>query len=307
MDYSQLVGEIFKKNSFLCVGLDTDFNKIPKCLQSLPKEKALMTFNKSIIDATAPYAVAFKPNVAFYESEGLTGWKVLADSIAYIKQYYPEILVIADAKRGDIGNTSERYAAAMFDNLQADAVTVVPYMGKDSVAPFLAHKGKWTIILALTSNTGSEDFQFLPTFEEDVTAPQIKCQSKGRLTLTEAQSGGSLAPLYEQVLSTASAWGSKDNTMFVIGATQAEMLTDVRKIVLKNFLLVPGVGAQGGSLEAVAEFGMTAECGLLVNSSRGIIYAGNDEYFACVAAEKAKDLQQQMAKLLYKHTRLYVK
>ena len=305
MTYSQLVEEIFKKKSFLCVGLDSDDNKIPECIKGSTKADTLFRFNRSIIDATARYAVAFKPNVAFYESEGADGWRALEETIRYIKQKYPEILVIADAKRGDIGNTSERYAKAIFDHLGADAVTLAPYMGKDSISPFLAHKEKWSVILALTSNVGSEDFQMLSCFDDDITAPQICCSKRGKLSLTNATEKGELTPLYERVLETASSWGSKDNTMFVVGATHAEMLTHVRKIVPSHFLLVPGVGAQGGSLEEVSEYGMTAECGLLVNSSRGIIYAGNDEYFACAAEAKAAELQKQMATLLYRYSKLY--
>ena len=265
----------------------------------------MLRFNKMIVDATAPYAVAFKPNVAFYESEGTDGWRVLEETVAYIKRKYPEILVIADAKRGDIGNTSERYAVAMFDRLGADAVTLAPYMGKDSISPFLAHPGKWSVILALTSNAGSEDFQVLQAYDEDVTAPQVRCLNKGRIILSKPSLEAQLLPLYEHVLATASSWGTKNNTMFVVGATHAEMLTDVRKIVPAHFLLVPGVGAQGGSLEDVAKYGMTPDCGLLVNSSRGIIYAGNDKYFAVTAAEKAAELQNQMAELLYRYSKLY--
>ena len=305
MTYFQLVEEIFKKKSFLCVGLDSDNNKIPECIKGSSKADTLLRFNRSIVDATARYAIAFKPNVAFYESEGADGWRALEETIRYIKQKYPEILVIADAKRGDIGNTSERYAKAIFDHLGADAVTLAPYMGKDSISPFLAHKDKWSVILALTSNAGSEDFQLLSTFDDDVTTPQMRCLRKGRLALANTLPKEELAPLYERVLATASSWGSKENTMFVVGATHAEMLTDVRKIVPSHFLLVPGVGAQGGSLEEVSEYGMTAECGLLVNSSRGIIYAGNDEYFACAAAAKAAELQTQMAALLYRYSKLY--
>ena len=275
MNYYQLVEQIYKKKSFLCVGLDTDYNKIPEYLWELGCEESILAFNKAIIDATAPYAVAFKPNVAFYECLGPKGMDVLYATISYIRKKYPEIFVIADAKRGDIGNTSEMYAKTFFDVLDADAVTVAPYMGKDSVTPFLNHEGKWTVILGLTSNIGSFDFQHLKLNNQVET------------------------PLYEQVIYTASKWGNKENTMFVVGATQAEMLEDIRNIVPEHFLLVPGVGAQGGSLEEVARHGMASGiCGLLVNSSRGIIYAGHDEDFAGAAAEEAAKLQSQMACLL---------
>lgn len=276
MNYSDLVREIAKKQSFLCVGLDTDFNKIPPHLQKLGHQAAMLSFNKAVIDATAPYTVAYKPNVAFYESEGIDGWEVLAQTIAYIKEKYPDILVIADAKRGDIGNTAERYAHTFFDELNADAVTVAPYMGHDSVSPFLQHEEKWTICLALTSNPGSHDFQFITD-----------------------ESG---TPLFHHVLETAAGWGNKENTMFVVGATQARMLEEIRQIVPEHFLLVPGVGAQGGSLDDVALYGMTDKCGLLVNSSRGIIYASKEENFAEVAGQKAAELQQQMAQLLEEYS-----
>lgn len=276
MNYLQIVEQIAQKRSFLCVGLDTDYKKLPDCLKNAPE--ALSVFNKAVIDATAPYTVAYKLNVAFYESEGTAGWNALAETIDYLRASYPEILVIADAKRGDIGNTSEMYARAMFDNLNADAVTVAPYMGEDSIAPFLKHKDKWTIILGLTSNPGSRDFQF-------------QILPDGR-------------PLYQHVLETAAAWGNKENTMFVVGATQAPMLQDIREIVPEHFLLVPGVGAQGGSLEDVALYGMNENCGLLVNSSRGIIYASHDQDFAEAAGQKAAELQQRMAELLEEYTNL---
>ncbi len=278
MNYSELVNQIAKKRSFLCVGLDTDFNKIPAHLQKLNRADAMLTFNKAIIDAAAPYTVAYKPNVAFYESEGMEGWNVLRQTIEYIKEKHPDIFIIADAKRGDIGNTSERYAHTFFDNLNADAVTVAPYMGQDSVSPFLNHEGKWTIILALTSNPGSHDFQFLTDEQNE--------------------------PIFHHVLRTAAAWGTQENTMFVVGATQACMLQEIRQIIPKHFLLVPGVGAQGGSLADVALYGMTENCGLLVNSSRGIIYASHKEDFAQIAAQKAAELQQQMAQLLEEYSKL---
>lgn len=276
MNYSELVNQIAKKRSFLCVGLDTDFNKIPPHLQELDRKTALLTFNKAIIDTTARYTVAYKPNVAFYESEGLEGWDVLRQTIEYIKEKYPDIFIIADAKRGDIGNTSERYAHTFFDNLNADAVTIAPYMGQDSISPFLKHEGKWTIILALTSNPGSHDFQFLTDEQNE--------------------------PLFHHVLRTAAGWGTNENTMFVVGATQACMLQEIRQIIPEHFLLVPGVGAQGGSLADVALYGMTENCGLLVNSSRGIIYASHGKDFAKVAASKAAELQQQMDQLLEEYS-----
>ena len=278
MNYSKLVDNIYSKGSFLCVGLDTDYTKLPKHLKEPDHSKAdaMLLFNKTIIDATAPYAVAFKPNVAFYECEGLIGWQVLIDTIAYIKEKYPDILVIADAKRGDIGNTSRMYARTFFDTLGADAVTVAPYMGEDSISPFLVYDDKWTVILGLTSNAGSQDFQQLYTADD--------------------------LPLYKQVLETARSWGGEENTMFVVGATQAPMLEGIREIVPDHFLLVPGVGAQGGSLEDVARYGMIRKkCGLLVNASRSIIYASDDIDFAGAAAQEAAALQDKMTNLLFEY------
>ncbi|MBO7055943.1 MAG: orotidine-5'-phosphate decarboxylase [Bacteroidales bacterium] len=269
MNKDQLVSEITKKQSFLCVGLDTDINKIPEHLRSV--DDPIFVFNKAIIDATAQYTVAYKPNIAFYECYGISGWKSLEKTVNYIKNKYPEIFLIADAKRGDIGNTSKMYAKAFLENLPFDSVTIAPYMGEDSVSPFLTYEGKWAIILALTSNKGAFDFQFQ--------------ESNGKA-------------LYEHVLETSQKWGSEQNIMYVVGATKAEMLGNVRAIVPNHFLLVPGVGAQGGSLEAVAQYGMNKDCGLLVNSSRGIIYADTTEKFAEVAGEKAHELQVQMADLM---------
>jgi len=269
MNKSELVSEITKKQSFLCVGLDTDINKIPEFLRST--EDPIFAFNKAIIDATAQYTVAYKPNIAFYECYGISGWKSLGKTVNYIKNKYPEIFLIADAKRGDIGNTSKMYAKAFLENLPFDSVTIAPYMGEDSVSPFLTYEGKWAIILALTSNKGAFDFQFQ--------------ESNGKA-------------LYEHVLETSQKWGNEQNIMYVVGATKAEMLGNVRAIVPNHFLLVPGVGAQGGSLEAVAQYGMNKDCGLLVNSSRGIIYADTTEKFAEVAGEKAHELQVQMADLM---------
>lgn len=269
MNYKALVAEIEKKQSFLCVGLDTDLEKIPAHLRQHPD--AAFEFNKAIIDATARYAVAYKPNTAFYECYGIAGWQSLEKTIAYIKNNYPEVFVIADAKRGDIGNTSKMYAKAAFEQLKADAVTVAPYMGEDSVTPFLTYPDKWVILLALTSNKGAFDFQFFDNGEE---------------------------ALYQRVLKTSLQWAGKEQMMYVVGATKADMLATIRQIIPQHFLLVPGVGAQGGSLEDVARHGMTADCGLLVNSSRDILYADGSEQFAAAAAQKAQAMQQQMAEML---------
>ncbi len=269
MDALTLFRNIREKKSFLCVGLDTDVRKIPEFLRD--EEDPLFEFNRRIIDATHPFAVAYKPNVAFYEEHGAGGWRALERTVAYLREKDPSLFIIADAKRGDIGNTARMYARAFFERMGVDALTVAPYMGSDSVQPFLEYPGKWAILLALTSNPGAEDFQFF---------------SDGK------------RHLYEQVLTTASGWGTSDNLMFVTGATRAERLRDVRRLVPEHFLLVPGVGAQGGSLEEVARHGMNDRCGLLVNSSRGIIYAGGQEDFAEAAAAKARDLQRQMQRLL---------
>ena len=270
MNKTVLVEQIKKKQSFLCVGLDPDLSKMPEFLNG-----DLLSFNKVIIDATAQYAVAFKPNLAFYESQGAEGYKVFEETVKYIKTKYPEIFIIADAKRGDIGNTSKMYAKSFFEHLDLDAVTVAPYMGEDSVSPFLDYDGKWVVILGLTSNKGSHDFQM-----QKVNGDKY---------------------LFETVLETSSKWGSDKNTMYVIGATQGVMFENVRKIVPNHFLLVPGVGAQGGSLQEVAKYGINKDCGLLVNSSRGIIHASKNEDYAEVAAVKAKDLQKQMAAILKEH------
>ena len=273
MNRSQLIENIRSKGSFLCVGLDTDIKKIPAHL--LNEEDPIFAFNKAIIDATAQYCVAYKPNTAFYESLGVDGWKSLDRTVNYIRENYPDQLVIADAKRGDIGNTSSRYARAFFENMNVDALTVAPYMGFDSVKPFMDYEGKWVILLALTSNPGSRDFQFLT----DMTGTR----------------------LFEHVLETARQWGNEDKLMFVVGATQGAMFSEVRRVAPNNFLLVPGVGAQGGSLDEVAKWGMTLECGLLVNSSRGIIYASNGEDFAEAAASEARKLRDHMTILLSTH------
>lgn len=270
MIYNQLVENIRRKRTFLCVGLDTDIKKIPAHLAD--KEDAIFLFNKAIIDATAPYCVAYKPNLAFYESIGVEGWIALEKTIRYIKENHPDQFIIADAKRGDIGNTSKMYARSFFEHLDVDAITVAPYMGEDSVTPFLGYEGKWVILLALTSNKGSHDFQ-----------------------LTEDKND---RRLFENVILTAREWASTDQMMFVVGATQGRLFEDIRAIAPDNFLLVPGVGAQGGSLEEVARYGMTKDCGLLVNSSRGIIYASQGEDFAEIAGIEAKKLADQMSGLL---------
>ncbi len=268
MNRDQLVTEIFKKKSFLCVGLDVDINKIPQHL--LSEEDPIFAFNKAIIDATAPYCVAYKPNLAFYEAYGVKGMVAFEKTIAYLKENYPEMFVIADAKRGDIGNTSKMYAKTFFGEYDVDALTVAPYMGEDSVVPFLeGYDGKWVILLALTSNKGSFDFQ-----------------------LTQDKEG---ERLFEKVIRKSQEWGNDENMMYVVGATRGEMFTDIRKVAPTSFLLVPGVGAQGGSLQDVCKYGIIKDCGLLVNSSRGIIYADKTENFAEAAAESAKKLQQEMA------------
>ena len=268
MNRAELFEQIKKKESFLCVGLDTDIDKIPSHL--LEGEDPMFEFNKQIIDATKDYCVAYKPNSAFYECHGAKGWETLKKTIDYIPD---DILVIADAKRGDIGNTSKYYAKTFFEHLGADALTVAPYMGNDSVTPFLEFENKWVILLALTSNEGALDFQFLP------------------LELSKKK-------VFEKVLSKSQDWGTVDNLMYVVGATRGELFLDVRKQAPDHFLLVPGVGAQGGSLEDVAKYGMNDQCGLLVNSSRGIIYAGNDENFAQASEKSAQELQQKMKSLL---------
>lgn len=269
MNYTALFEQIKKKKSFLCVGLDSDIAKIPQHL--LKAEDPVYEFNKAIIDATAAYTIAYKPNIAFYESRGVEGWKSLEKTVEYIRTNYPEVFTIADAKRGDIGNTSQMYAKAFLETLNFDSITVAPYMGEDSVTPFIKYEGKWVILLALTSNKGAFDFQFMEENGER---------------------------LYERVLKVSQQWGDKDNMMYVVGATKAEMLGGIRKIVPDHFLLVPGVGAQGGSLEEVAEYGMNSHCGLIVNSSRGIIFADTTENFAVRAGEEAHKLQQDMERLL---------
>ncbi len=273
MTTQQLTNQIQKKKSFLCIGLDVDLDKIPKHL--LQEEDPIFAFNKAIIDATHHLCVAYKPNTAFYEAYGLKGWKALEKTIKYLNGNHPEIFTIADAKRGDIGNTSSMYAKAFFEDLGFDSVTVAPYMGKDSVEPFLAFENKHTILLALTSNEGAFDFQTL----------SVNNQS-----------------LYKQVLETSKTYKNSENLMYVIGATKAEYLAEVRKIIPDSFLLVPGVGAQGGNLQEVCKYGMNKDVGLLINSSRGIIYASDNKDFAEAAANKAKKLQTQMDEILISDT-----
>ncbi len=273
MDRKELVEQIRLKKSFLCVGLDVDTNKIPSHLLDDPD--SIFSFNKEIIDATAPYCIAYKPNLAFYEAYGIKGLTAFRKTVDYIRENYPQQFIIADAKRGDIGNTSSMYAKTFFGEYNVDALTVAPYMGEDSVTPFLGYDGKWVVLLALTSNKGSNDFQF-----------------------TVAENG---ERLFETVLRKSQEWGNKDNMMYVVGATQGRMFEDIRKFAPDHFLLVPGVGAQGGSLQEVCKYGMNGDCGLIVNSSRGIIYAGKGEDFAEAAAEAARKLQTEMAAELAKH------
>ena len=270
MNKQQLIDNIRRKQSFLCVGLDTDVKKIPDFL--LDGHDPIFRFNKAIIDATADLCVAYKPNLAFYECLGVKGWQALEKTVRYIREQYPDQFIIADAKRGDIGNTSAMYARSFFEDLKVDAVTVAPYMGEDSVTPFLGYDNTWVILLALTSNKGSRDFQ-----------------------LTGDAQG---ERLFEKVLRKSQEWAGDDRMMYVVGATQGRMFEDIRKVAPNHFLLVPGVGAQGGSLEEVCKYGMTKECGLIVNSSRGIIYAGKGHDFADAARLAAKEVQQQMAEQL---------
>ncbi|MFT5761265.1 MAG: orotidine-5'-phosphate decarboxylase [Polaribacter sp.] len=269
MTTKQLIEQIHLKKSFLCIGLDVELTKIPQHL--LQEEDPIFAFNKAIIDATHHLCVAYKPNTAFYEAYGIKGWQALEKTIQYINKRYPEIFTIADAKRGDIGNTSSMYAKAFFEDLAFDSVTVAPYMGKDSVEPFLAFKDKHTILLALTSNQGAFDFQTKSVNEKE---------------------------LYKEVLEVSKSWKNSENLMYVVGATKAEYFKEIRKIIPNSFLLVPGVGAQGGNLQDVCKYGMSDNIGLLINSSRGIIYASNDESFAKEAAKKAAKLQEEMKIIL---------
>lgn len=274
MNKQQIIDNIARKGSFLCVGLDTDLKKMPQHIiaNSATTAEAIFTFNKAIIDATAPYCVAYKPNLAFYECFGIEGWQAFEQTVNYIKTNHPDQFIIADAKRGDIGNTSAMYARTFFEGTQVDALTIAPYMGEDSVTPFLTYPGKWAVLLALTSNKGSHDFQLTADTEGE--------------------------RLFERVLRVSQQWGTDEQMMYVVGATQGKLFEDIRRIAPRHFLLVPGVGAQGGSLEEVCRYGMTPRCELLVNSSRGIIYADSTEDFAKVAGEKARELQEQMQKLL---------
>ena len=272
MNRSELVNQIKTKRTFLCVGLDTDLKKVPSHI--LNEEDPIFAFNKAIIDATAPYCVSYKPNLAFYEAFGVKGLISFEKTVKYLKENYPHHFIIADAKRGDIGNTSAMYARTFFEEYDIDSLTVAPYMGEDSVTPFLGYEGHWVILLALTSNKGSLDFQ-----------------------MTTDEQG---ERLFEKVLKKSQQWGTKDNMMYVVGATQGRMFEDIRKLAPEHFLLVPGVGAQGGSLQEVCKYGIIKDCGLLVNSSRGIIYASNGEDFAEVAGQKAKELQEEMAAELAK-------
>lgn len=266
MTTNELKQAILKKRSFLCVGLDADIRKIPRHLSTEPDP--LFAFNREIINATAAYAIAFKPNLAFYESLGSEGLISLEKTVEYAREHYPDVLLIADAKRGDIGNTAKQYARALFEHMPFDAVTLSPYMGYDSIAPFLDYDGKFTILLALTSNPGASDFQL------------IKDENGCRL--------------FETVIAQSQKWAGNEKIMYVVGATQAPMLADIRRLAPNNFLLVPGVGAQGGSLAEVAQYGMTSQCGLIVNASRSIIYASSDRGFAQAAADAAKEIQGEM-------------
>lgn len=272
MNKQELFDNILRKQSFLCVGLDTDIKKIPEFL--LQEEDPIFAFNKAIIDATQDLCIAYKPNLAFYESLGVKGWIAFEKTVRYIKENYPDQFIIADAKRGDIGNTSAMYARSFFEEMDIDSVTVAPYMGEDSVTPFLPYENKWVILLALTSNKGSHDFQLI----QDTTGEM----------------------LYEKVLRRSQEWANDEKMMYVVGATQGQAFENIRKIVPNHFLLVPGVGAQGGSLEEVCKYGMNKQCGLIVNSSRGIIYADKTENFAEGARQAAQIVQQQMSEQLKK-------
>lgn len=280
MTKKELIENIARKRSFLCVGLDSDPLKLPKCItERYPSPaQAMLEFNKAIVDATAPYCVAYKPNTAFYEALGSEGWEVLNQTVAYIRKNHPDQFIIADAKRGDIGNTSALYARAFFENMDVDALTVAPYMGSDSVKPFLGYPGKWVILLALTSNPGSKDFQFIT-------------DNDGKR-------------LFENVLTKAGEWATPEEMMFVVGATQGEMFSDIRRYATEIFLLVPGVGAQGGDLATVCRYGMTPECGLLVNSSRGIIFASKENDFAEAAASAARSLAAEMDGMLKEYSKI---
>ena len=299
MTRQELIEQIFTKKTFLCVGLDTDIKKIPEHL--LKEEDPIFAFNQAIIDATAPYCVAYKPNLAFYESMGVKGWISFEKTITYLNENYPNHFIIADAKRGDIGNTSAMYARTFFEEIDLDALTVAPYMGEDSVTPFLQYPGKWVILLALTSNKGSHDFQLLTVDSGELTVDSYhpdSSPSSSQLSTVNCQPSTPHERLFEKVLRKSQEWGNADNMMYVVGATQGQMFEDIRKVVPDHFLLVPGIGAQGGSLEEVCKYGMTKDCGLIVNSSRAIIYADKTERFAEVAGQEAQKVAQQMSKLL---------
>lgn len=270
MNYNELYQNILRKGSFLCVGLDSDPDQFPEYIKALPN--SIFEFNRAIIDATAQYAVAYKPNLAFYEAEGVVGWSQLVQTVEYIRKKDPSIFIIADAKRGDIGNTAGQYAKAFFEKMDFDAVTLAPYMGRDSVEPFLKYKDKWSIILALTSNPSATDFE-----------------------MEQLNSG---LPMYRKVIETSMRWGSKDNIMFVVGATRPEKLAEIRKFCPDHFFLVPGVGTQGGTIEEVAKYGMNSRCGLLVNVSRTIIFTNQSKNFASVAARKAQEMVLEMSSAL---------
>lgn len=285
MNSKELYGNILKKHSFLCVGLDSDSSLLPSHLSS--SHYPIFDFNRAIIDATAEYAVAFKPNLAFYEAEGAKGWEQLEKTVEYIRRKDSSIFIIADAKRGDIGNTANRYAKAFFERMDFDAVTLSPYMGRDSADPFLKYKDKWAIILALTSNASATDFE-----TSGIIADETAISQAGHRISTAGY------PLYRKVIETAMEWGNTDNTMFVVGATRPERLGEIREYCPDHFLLVPGVGAQGGTIEEVVRHGMNSRCGLLVNMSRNIIFAGSGKDFDKIAAEKAKEAACEMASLL---------
>ena len=296
MNYTELYDNIRRKGSFLCVGLDTDPEKIPACVRERHGDASMLAFNKAIIDATAEYAVAYKPNIAFYEAEGVAGWQQLAETVRYIRTQHPDILIIADAKRGDIGNTADRYAKAFFETMDFDAVTLAPYMGSDSIRPFLKHSGRWGIVLAMTSNKSAEEFETLTVC--GTRTADCDAASAGQAAVNDKM------PLYERVIRDTvrnvdtEFWDSRERLMFVVGATRPEKLAEIRRYCPDHFLLVPGVGAQGGSLSEVARAGLNSHCGLLVNSSRGIIYASHGEDYAEAAAAAAAEMAAQMRTLL---------
>ena len=298
MDYTELYNNILGKKSFLCIGLDPNLTLIPEFLKKL--EYPLFEFNKAIIDSTVAFAVAYKPNVAFYEAYGSKGWLQLEMTVEYIRSKDPSVFIIADAKRGDIGNTAERYAAAFFTNMDCDAVTLAPYMGKESIAPFLNHEGRWAIVLALTSNPSATDFETSILSEEDfrdTRSPETDSLKSSESVISKR--------LYRKVIETAMSWGTQDNTMFVVGATRPEKLAQIREYCPNHFFLVPGVGSQGGTLEEVVKYGMNHSCGLLVNISRDILYAWKKENsslseqdFAKAASAAAQAVAQEMQKFL---------